>query len=38
MEGGLYHFKADVHDRQEMSAGKIIEQCLGYAKELERIV
>eukprot|EP00795_Rhopilema_esculentum_P003477 gene3477-1859_t len=37
-QGGSYHFKADVHDKQEISAGKVIEQCLGYAKELERIV
>jgi len=38
LEGNIYHFKADVHDKQEISADKIIEQCLGYAKELERIV
>eukprot|EP00794_Sanderia_malayensis_P020535 gene20535-22554_t len=32
-----YHFASDVHDKQEVSANKIVERCLGYAKELERI-
>eukprot|EP00112_Aurelia_sp_Birch-Aquarium-sp1_P001694 Seg1183.10 transcript_id=Seg1183.10/GoldUCD/mRNA.D3Y31 product="26S proteasome non-ATPase regulatory subunit 8" protein_id=Seg1183.10/GoldUCD/D3Y31 len=36
--GNSYHFTADAHDKQEVSANKLIEQCLGYAKELERIV
>ena len=38
VENKKYIFKQDVQSKQEISALKIIQNCLGYAKELERIV
>jgi len=38
VENNNYIFKKDVQSKQEISSLKIIQNCLGYAKELERIV
>ncbi|XP_066920941.1 26S proteasome non-ATPase regulatory subunit 8-like [Clytia hemisphaerica] len=38
VESNRYVFRQDVQSKQELSSLKIIENCLGYAKELERIV
>lgn len=38
VENNRYVFKQHVQSKQDIPSLKVIEQCLGYAKELERIV